>query len=218
MTLQSDRSTLKRLPSRGHYDRDTLYRFLDQEFLCHVAFCDQGRPVIIPTAYGRSGDNLFLHGSAKSRLMHHLAGGGEASIAVTRLEGIVLARSLFHSSMNYHSAVLFGRGSEVVDPEEKMEGLRVVTESIWRGRWDEARLPSDGEMQATRVIRFPIAEGSVKIRTGPAKDNAEDYDLDIWAGVIPVHLQYGTPVPDERLPEGIALPPSLAQHRRITGL
>lgn len=129
-------------------------------------------------------------------------------MTVTQLDGIVLARSLFHSSMNYRSIVLIGEGAEVTDLSEKMRGLEVVTESIWKGRWQEARIPTEGELKATTVIRIPIAEGSAKIREGGPVDNKEDYELPIWAGVVPVNVAYNMPIPDEQLNEGIPLPPS----------
>jgi nitroimidazol reductase NimA-like FMN-containing flavoprotein (pyridoxamine 5'-phosphate oxidase superfamily) len=209
MSLKSERSQIHRLPARGHYDRETLFGILDAHFLCHVSYVKDGKPYLIPTAYGRSGDDLYLHGSVKSGMLLHLAEGNEVAIAVTAIDGIVLARSLFHSSMNYHSVVVYGKGVEVTDETDKMEGLRIVSESIWPGRWSEARLPDAGELKATTVLRIPIEEGAAKIRTGPAKDNAEDYDLDIWAGVVPVKTRYLEPIPDERLSEGIQLPSSL---------
>jgi len=174
-----------------------------------VAFVIDGKPYCIPTAYGRDGYYIYLHGSAKSQMLTTLANGGEACITVMQVDAIVLARSLFHSSMNYHSVVLFGKGEELNDPEEKIEGLRIVSESMWKGRWEEARLPTDNEMRATKVIRFPISEGSAKIRTGGAKDEKEDYDLDVWAGIIPVITSFGEPESDALLRHSIAIPDSV---------
>ena len=208
--MKSSRSKLNRIPSRGHYDPETIHAILDDNFMCHVAFVIDGKPYCIPTAYGRKGNSIYLHGSAKSQMLQTLAEGGEACITVMQVDAIVLARSLFHSSMNYHSVVLFGTGEEVTDAEGKMEGLRVVSESMWHGRWDEARLPTANEMRATKVLRFPISEGSAKIRTGSAKDEKEDYALDIWAGIIPVVTTYGEPVADELLNPGIDLPASVS--------
>ncbi len=208
--MKSTRSKLNRIPSRGHYDSETIHTILDDNFMCHVAFVIDGKPYCIPTAYGRKGNNIYLHGSAKSQMLQTLADGGEACITIMQVDAIVLARSLFHSSMNYHSVVLFGTGEEVTDPDEKMEGLRVVSESMWHGRWDEARLPTANEMRATKVLRFPISEGSAKIRTGGAKDEKEDYALDIWAGIIPVVTTYGEPVADELLKPNIGLPISVS--------
>ena len=209
MSLKSGRSEIHRLGTRGHYDKKTVYGILDKHFLCHVSYVQDGHPYVIPTAYGRSGDHLYFHGSVKSAMLQHLAAGHEAAVAVTQLDGIVLARSLFHSSMNYHSVVGYGRGQALDDPDEKMEGLRIVTESIWPGRWSEARIPSTGELKATLVVSLPITDGAAKIRTGPAKDNLEDYSLDIWAGIVPVVTDYRPPVADDQLPEGIPTSPSV---------
>ena len=214
MSLKSRRSEIHRLPSRGHYDRETIYRILDSNFLCHVSFVLDGNPYIIPTAYGRDGDFIYLHGSARSRMLMHLATGTETAIAITQIDGIVLARSLFHSSMNYHSVVVFGTCEEVTDPEGKRHGLHIVSERIWPGRWDEARVPDEDELKATTVIRMLIREGAAKIRTGPAKDNADDYDLNIWAGVVPVEFRYLPPQPDERLSHGIPVPKNVSKRIR----
>ena len=211
MSLKSERSEIHRLGSRGQYDRETIFGILDNNFLCHVSFVIDGRPFVIPTAYGRSGDHLYLHGSAKSGMLQHLAAGNEAAVSVTQVEGIVLARSLFHSSMNYHSVVVYGTGELIDDPEQKMEGLRIVSESIWPGRWSEARLPDEGELKATLVVRLSITDGAAKIRTGPAKDNNEDYALDIWAGIVPVETRFGLPLPDEELRDNIKLSASVAR-------
>ncbi|HLF65410.1 MAG TPA: pyridoxamine 5'-phosphate oxidase family protein [Saprospiraceae bacterium] len=214
MSLKSERSEIHRLPARGHYDRETIYGILDANFLCHVSFLMDRKPFIIPTAYGRDGDDIYLHGSAKSQMLNHLASGAEAAIAVTQIDGVVLARSLFHSSMNYHSVVVYGKGHEITDPDAKMEGLRIISERIWPGRWDEARIPDEGELSATKVIRIHITDGAAKIRTGPAKDNAEDYALDIWAGVVPVEMRYLIPVTDDKFDREMKIPPTVM--RRIT--
>lgn len=207
--MKTDRTSLGRLPYRGFHDRETIDAILDANYVCHIACIVEGSIRCVPTAYGRKDDHIYIHGSVKSTLLQAVAQGAEACITVTRLDGIVLARSLFHSSMNYHSVMLIGQGEEVSDKDEKMEGLRVVTESIWEGRWDEARIPNDGELKATTVIKILIKEGSAKIRTGGAVDNKEDYDLDIWAGVIPVIQSFGSPIADDKLKDGISLPPSI---------
>ena len=212
--MKTDRTTLGRLPYRGAHDRETIDAILDTNFLCHVACVVNGSLRNTPTAYGRDGDYIYLHGSVKSSILQAIAEGGEVCITVTQIDGIVLARSLFHSSMNYHSVMLIGTGEEVTDRDEKMHGLEVVTESIWKGRWSEARVPTEGELKATTVIRVPIAEGSAKIRTGGAVDNKEDYELDIWAGVIPITMQYGRPEADELLRKDIDLPPSIVNHKQ----
>jgi nitroimidazol reductase NimA-like FMN-containing flavoprotein (pyridoxamine 5'-phosphate oxidase superfamily) len=173
------------------------------------------RPCIIPTAYGREGDTIYFHGSSRSQMLMHLATGAEAAIAVTELDGIVLARSLFHSSMNYHSVVVYGKGEEITDPAKKMEGLRIVSESIWPGRWDEARLPDEGELKATMVICVHITDGAAKVRTGPPKDNVEDYMLDVWAGVVPMGLEIHAPIADDQLAPEISLSPSIRKRIRI---
>jgi hypothetical protein len=214
MSLKSKRSEVRRLPSRGHYDRETIFGILDSNFLCHVSFVVDGRPFVIPTAYGRDGDHIYLHGSAKSMMLNHLATGAEAAIAVTQIDGIVLARSLFHSSMNYHSVIIYGRGEEIIDENDKMDGLRIVSERIWPGRWEEARLPDTGELKATMVIRLQITDGAAKIRTGGAKDDAKDYKLDFWAGVVPVQMRYLNPIADDQLSNDIITPPNVM--RRIT--
>ncbi len=208
--MKTERTSLNRLPYRGAHDRESIDGILDANFLCHVAVVVNGKPRCIPTAYGRKGDYLYLHGSVKSPLMQTLASGAEACVTVTQLDGIVLARSLFHSSMNYQSVVVFGKGEEVVDHDDKMEALQAVTESIWKGRWKEARVPTEGEMKATTVIKIALTEGSAKIRTGGAVDNKEDYELPIWAGVIPVQMTYGEPEPDDRLDPTTPLPPSVS--------
>ena len=209
-SLKSDRSKVRRLPSRGHYDRETIYSILDSGFLCHVSFSIEGEgPQIIPTAFGRKGDVLYLHGSSKSRMMRHLADGNPAAICVTHLDALVLARSTFHSSMNYRAAVIFGEGKEISDPEAKMNALEVITDHIIPGRWDETRQPNNNELKATTVIAFKIEEGSAKVRTGPPGDNAEDYNLDIWAGILPLVQQYGPAIDDPKLREGIPQPGSV---------
>jgi nitroimidazol reductase NimA-like FMN-containing flavoprotein (pyridoxamine 5'-phosphate oxidase superfamily) len=214
MTLKSKRSEIHRLPARGHYDRKTIYGILDQHYLCHVSYVLEGRPYIIPTAFGRHDDWIYLHGSVKSQMLTHLATGAEAAIAVTQVDGIVLARSLFHSSMNYHSVVIYGSGKELTDPDEKIEGLRIVSDRIWPGRWEAARLPDEGELKATKVIRIEITEGAAKIRTGPVKDNSEDYLLPIWAGVVPIETVFRAPISDEGLDAGITLPDHVARRIR----
>ena len=200
---------VRRVPYRGHYDRETLYQILDAGFLCHIAYVAEGRPVVIPTAYARDGDRILIHGSSKSRMIQTLAKGEPCCITVTHLDGLVLARSVFHHSMNYRSAVVFGKGILVEDEAEKMEGLRKVTENILAGRWDEARLPNDIEMKATSVISIEIETASSKIRTGPPGDEEEDYALPIWAGVMPLKKGYEAWEVDPKLTEGIPVPDSV---------
>ena len=192
---KSPLNTLKRLPKRGYYDQETIFGILDQQFICHIAWEDRGQPYMIPTAYGRSGETLYIHGSSKSRMISMLADGRPLCLVVTLLDSLVLARSVFHHSMNYRSAVIYGNGREV-EGDEKMEALRLITEQILPGRWDEARLPNEIEMKATSVLAISIDTASAKIRTGPPVDDEEDYDLPIWAGLLPIQMIYGQPVTD----------------------
>jgi len=205
---KDQRNTVKRIPKRGHYDKATVYEILDDGFLCHVGFVANGQPFVIPTAYGRSGDTLYLHGSSKSRMMLALEQGIQACITVTHFDGLVLARSTFHHSMNYRSAVVFGQG-RIVEGAEKMEALEVVTENILKGRWDETRLPNEIEMKATTVIAIDIDQASAKVRNGPPGDEKEDYALPIWAGVLPVKKGYELPINDPLLTEGIPVSKSV---------
>ena len=203
------RNSVKRIPDRGHYDKATVYEILDSAFVCHVGFAVDGQPFVIPTAYGREGDSIYLHGANASRMLKSLASGIPACITVTHIDGLVLARSAFHHSMNYRSAVIFGTATTVAD-DEKEHALFVISENILKGRWEESRKPLPLELNATTVLRVHIETASAKIRTGPPKDEAEDYDLPIWAGVVPMVTTYGEPLPDEMLPGDIAIPSSVA--------
>ena len=200
---KTDRTTLKRLPKRGVYERELVYAILDEAFICHVGFTVDGQPFVIPTGFARVNDRLYIHGSQISRMLRTLAGGIEVCITVTVLDGLVLARSAFHHSINYRSVVVFGRASIVDDKEAKLAALRAFSEHVIPGRWDEARQPTDQELKATAVLSLPLEEASAKVRTGPPLDDEEDYALPIWAGVVPLRLVAGAPVPDPRLPEGI---------------
>jgi len=208
---QTDRTKLKRLPKRGHFDRETVYGILDEGFICHVGFAVDGKPVVIPTGYARAEDKLYIHGSQASRMLRTLARGVDACVTVTLLDGLVLARSAFHHSMNYRSVVVFGRATLVDDPEEKMTALVALSEHIIRGRWNDVREPTETEMKLTTVLCLPLAEASAKIRTGPPLDDEEDYALPMWAGVVPLKLTAGEPIDDPRLTEGIPVP-DYAQH------
>jgi nitroimidazol reductase NimA-like FMN-containing flavoprotein (pyridoxamine 5'-phosphate oxidase superfamily) len=193
------RTRVNRLPKRGDYSQETIYGILDAAFLCHVGFVVEGQPYVIPTGYGRAGDTLYLHGSAASRMLRTLAGGVDVCVTVTLLDGIVLARSAFNHSMNYRSVVILGRATPVEDEAEKTEALRVISEQIVPGRWEHVRKPSAQELKATAVLVLPITEASAKIRTGPPGDEEEDYALDVWAGVLPLAIKAGEPVPDPKL-------------------
>ena len=208
---QTERTKLKRLPKRGHFDRETVYGILDEWFICHVGFAPEGKPVVIPTSYARVDDNLYIHGSQASRMLRTLSGGVDACVTVTIVDGLVLARSAFHHSMNYRSVVIFGRATPVEDREEKLAALLALSEHIIHGRWAEVREPTEQELRLTTVLSLPLTEASAKIRTGPPLDDEEDYALPVWAGVIPLKMEAGEPVADDRLPEGIA-PPEYARN------
>ena len=205
---KTERNTVKRVPKRGHYDKATVYEILDAGFIAHVGFSIDGQPFVIPTAYGRNGDQIYLHGATTSRMIQHLQGGPPVCITVTFIDGIVLARSVFHHSVNYRSAVVFGT-ARLAAEEEKMDALEIVTEHIHPGRWAEARVPNAIELKATSVLVVDIEQGSAKIRTGPPSDDKEDYELPIWAGVIPMQTVYGSPVADPQLTAGIPMSPSV---------
>jgi nitroimidazol reductase NimA-like FMN-containing flavoprotein (pyridoxamine 5'-phosphate oxidase superfamily) len=210
---KTERTTLKRLPKRGIYDRELVYGILDEGFICHVGFAVDGRTFVIPTGYARVADRLYIHGSQVSRMLRKLAQGIDVCVTVTLVDGLVLARSAFHHSMNYRSVVIFGSASIVEQREEKLAALFAFSEHVIPGRWDEVRGPSEQEMKATSVLSLPLAEVSAKVRTGPPLDDEEDYALDVWAGVIPLRVVAGKPITDPRLPEGIK-PPSYAVHYR----
>ena len=196
----TNRTQVARLPKRGDYSEATIYSILDAGFLCHVGFVVDGQPFVIPTGYGRLGNTFYLHGSAASRMLRTLATGVEVCVTVTLLDGLVLARSAFHHSMNYRSVVLFGTATLVESSEEKTTALRAISEQIVPGRWDDVRWPTEQELKATKVLALPISEASAKVRTGPPLDDEEDYSLKVWAGVLPFHVQTGVPLPDPRLP------------------
>jgi nitroimidazol reductase NimA-like FMN-containing flavoprotein (pyridoxamine 5'-phosphate oxidase superfamily) len=199
------RTKLRRLSERGMTERADLYAVLDAGFLCHLGVTWDGEPRVLPTAYGRIGDTLYLHGSTANRTML-AANGHPACVTVTHLDGLVCARSVFHHSMNYRSAMIYGTGRLVTGEAEKLAALRVIVDNMIPGRWDASREPNRKEMAATAVLALPMDESSVKIRTGPAADEPEDYALDVWAGVVPAHVEFGKPEPDAPLPDTIAIP------------
>jgi nitroimidazol reductase NimA-like FMN-containing flavoprotein (pyridoxamine 5'-phosphate oxidase superfamily) len=202
----TSRTTVRRLPERGHYDAATIHAILDAAFICHVGFVDGGQPFVIPTAFARLGDRLVLHGSAASRMLKTLVTGAPACVTVTLVDGLVLARSAFHHSINYRSVVVVGSATEITDPDEKTRTLDAIVEHIVPGRLGEVRAPTENELKATRAVWFPLDEASAKLRTGPPKDDDEDYALRVWAGELPLRLTPQTPVADPRLPDGIPLP------------
>ncbi|HEX5235196.1 MAG TPA: pyridoxamine 5'-phosphate oxidase family protein [Silvibacterium sp.] len=200
------RTRVARLPKRGDYSQKTIYGILDAAFLCHVGFVVDEQPYVIPTGYGRAGNTLYLHGSAASRMLRTLADGIDVCVTVTVLDGIVLARSAFHHSMNYRSVVILGKAVPVEGEEEKSEALRMISENIIRGRWDDVRKPTSQELKATAVLALSIEEASAKIRTGPPLDDEEDYALNVWAGVLPLAVRAGEPMADPRLAPGAPVP------------
>ena len=203
---QTQRTTLKRLPKRGIYDRELVYQILDEGFICHVSFSVDGQPFVIPTGYARVGDQLYIHGSQVSRMLRTLAQGVNVCVAVTLVDGLVLARSAFHHSVNYRSVVMFGRAVVVEDQEAKLAALFAFSEHVLPGRWKDVREPTEQELRATTVLSLPLVEVSAKVRTGPPIDDDEDYTLNVWAGVLPLKLAAGEPVSDPRLREGIEPP------------
>ncbi len=212
--MQSPRTTVRRLATRGQYDRDTVNAILDEALLCHVGFVVEGAPVVIPTIHTRVGDTLYFHGSAASRMLRSLRDGVDACVTVTILDGLVMARSAFHHSMNYRSAVIMGKGREVVDREEKLVVLDALVEHVCRGRARDVRAPNESELKQTLVIAMPLAEASVKIRTGPPVDDEEDYARNVWAGIIPMALTPSAPIDDERLPAGVPVPGYATRYTR----
>ena len=208
------RTQVKRLPKRGMYDRETVFKILDEAFVCHVGFVADGQPYVIPTNFGRVGETLYLHGSAASRMLRTLSEGIPVCVTVSLIDGLVLARSAFHHSVNYRSVVILGTARLVEDPTEKMEALRLFTEHIMKGRWEQIRWPTQQELKGTTVLALPIEEVSAKVRTGDPKDDEEDYELPIWAGVLPLPVVPAAPIPDTRLKAGIAVPLNVAKYAR----
>lgn len=211
---QELRNRVRRIPERGHYDKETIYAIVDEALICHVAFAVDGQPFVVPTIHARMGDELILHGAKASRLLKHIEAGHPVSVAITLLDGLVMARSVFHSSMNYRSAVIFGTGRVLETDGEKVAALEALTEHLARGRWQDARRPTALELNATTVVALAIDSASAKVRTGPPNDDAEDYALPIWAGVVPLQ-QVPLPLqPDPKLATGIVAPDYLVDYRR----
>jgi nitroimidazol reductase NimA-like FMN-containing flavoprotein (pyridoxamine 5'-phosphate oxidase superfamily) len=208
------RTTLRRLPARGHFDRATVNAILDEALVCHVGFVSEGQPFVIPTIHARVGEQVFVHGSAASRMLKTLQGGVPVCLTATLVDGLVLARSAFHHSMNYRSVVVLGDAIAVTEEGEKWDALHAIVEHVAPGRWSEVREPSPKELAGTLVLRLPIEEASAKVRTGPPLDDEEDYALECWAGVLPLRLTPGAPVPDPRMPEGRRLPASVTGYAR----
>jgi nitroimidazol reductase NimA-like FMN-containing flavoprotein (pyridoxamine 5'-phosphate oxidase superfamily) len=206
----TDRVRIRRSPERGVYDEQAVHAILDAAMVCHLGYVADGQPYVVPTLYGRDGSRVIVHGSSASRAMRTGA-TMPVCVTVTHLDGIVLARSLFHHSANYRSVVVLGQASLIDDAQEKVAGLRVLTEHVVPGRWDEARAPNDKELRATTLLALDLAESSAKVRTGPPEDEAEDLGLDVWAGELPLEVVAGTPLPEPALAAGIDVPPSVAR-------
>lgn len=209
-TAPSERSRVRRAPKRADYERETIDAILDEALVAHLGFVADGQPYVIPTLHARVGDEVYVHGSAASRMVTLLGAGVPACLTVTLIDGLVLARSAFHHSMNYRSVVVLGTARFLEGPDERERALRAFTDKLIPGRWDEVRPPSRQELKGTRVLALPLTESSAKLRTGGPVDDDEDYDLDVWAGVIPLALTPGAPQPDARLRDGIAVSPSVA--------
>jgi uncharacterized protein len=195
--VPSARTTVKRHPERGAYDRDVVDAILDEALVCHVGFAIDGQPYVIPTIHARDGDVLYIHGSPASRMLRNLRDGVDACVTVTLLDGLVLARSVYNHSMNYRSVVVIGRAREVTGRDEKLDAMRRVVEHVVPGRWDDARQPSEKELKATTILALALTEASAKIRTGSPTDDEDDLALPVWAGVIPLALQTADPLADD---------------------
>ena len=208
------RTRIVREPERAVYDRAAAYEVLDEGFICHVGFSVDNQPYVIPTGYGRSGDNLYIHGSAASRMLRNLDQGVPVCVTVTLLDGLVLARSIFNHSMNYRSVVVLGTAKAVTDAAEKLEALRLLSEHILPGRWAESRLPNEKELKATMILRLPVEEFSAKVRQGPAIDDEDDYAFRTWAGVLPLNTLPGTPERDARCDPATPEPAYVSHYAR----
>jgi nitroimidazol reductase NimA-like FMN-containing flavoprotein (pyridoxamine 5'-phosphate oxidase superfamily) len=197
--IPTPRTKVRRLSKRAVYDKAQVHAILDEGFLCHAGFSQDGQPFVIPTLYARSGETLYMHGSGASRMLKTLAQGVDVCVTVTLVDAYVLARSAFHHSMNYRSVTVLGRARLVAEEAEKMAALQVITDHIVPGRWDEVRGPNELEMKQTVVLALPLEEVAAKVRVGPPADDEEDYVLPIWAGIVPIHTQLGEPVADGRV-------------------
>ena len=202
----SGKGRVKRLPKRGFYDKETIYKILDEGIVCHISFILDNQPFIIPTSYARVDDAIYIHGAKTSRLLNIMDGRNKLCVSVTLLDSYVMARSAFHHSMNYHSAILFGTGEIIHSDDEKLIALKVFSDHLVPGRWEDARQPSEKELHATHVVKIIIDEASAKIRTGPPSDDEEDYGLDVWAGLLQFKTVLLDPVDDPRLKDGVNVP------------
>jgi uncharacterized protein len=213
---KTSRNKVKRHPERGAYDSSVIYPIIDEALICHVGFMQDNQPFVIPTLHARQGDAILLHGAKGSRLLRHVEAGGDVCITITLLDGIVLARSVFSHSINYRSAVLFGRGHVILDDDMRMQALETFTERLIPGRWQDVRPPSEVELKQTTIVVVPIESASAKIRSGPPKDNQDDLDLPVWAGVLPVHQVCGAAIADPQLRAETEVPEYIRNYRRTT--
>jgi hypothetical protein len=211
---KTERTTVKRLPKRGDYNLETIHAILDEGFVCHVGFAIDGQPFVIPTGYARVDNHIYIHGSAASRMLRSLSAGIDVCLTVTIVDGIVLARSAFHHSMNYRSVVVFGKAIPVEEPGEKMEALYALSEHIIPGRWKDVREPNEQEMKATLVLKLPLEEASAKIRTGPPIDDEADYEIPVWSGVLPLKLNSCSAVPDDHTSTDKTIPDYVTNYKR----
>lgn len=214
---KTDKNRINRLPKRGQYERETIYRILDEALICHVGFVEKKQPYVIPINFARVDDTIVLHGAKASRLLKHVEAGHPVCVEATIVDGLVLARSVFHHSVNYRSVVVFGKGRPIEDEQEKLTALKAITEHLIPGRWQETRPPNRKEMNATRVISIKIDEASAKVRVGPPIDDQEDYSLPVWAGVLPLQEVPLAPIRDELLQENVLLPEYVAGYSRKGG-
>jgi hypothetical protein len=203
----SDRTRIVREPQRAVYDREIIYKILDEGFVCHVGFTADEQTLVIPTMFARVSDAIYFHGSAASRMLREVAAGLNVCLTVTLTDGLVLARSVFNHSMNYRSVVALGNAAIVHEPDEKLAALHAFTEKILPGRWNDARQPNEKELKATTILRLPLTEVSAKVRVGGVEDDAEDYTLQVWAGIVPLRLVADVPIRDERCDASLATPP-----------
>jgi nitroimidazol reductase NimA-like FMN-containing flavoprotein (pyridoxamine 5'-phosphate oxidase superfamily) len=212
--VPTQHTTVKRHPERGVYDRATIDPILDEALICHLGFVIEGRPFVIPTIHARDGDTLYVHGSPASRMLRAAKARVDICVTVTLLDGLVLARSVYNHSMNYRSVVVLGHAREVTDRDEKLQAMQRVVEHVIPGRWNDARRPSDGEIKGTTILALALDEASAKIRSGPPTDDDADLRLPVWAGVIPLGIEPGDPVPDSGIDS--APPAYVAEYERLT--
>ena len=206
----TSKNKVKISSKRAHYDRKTIHSILDEARICHIGFIHEGYPVVIPTIFGREGDELFIHGAMGSRMLKTLEGGADLSLTVTHLDGLVLARSAFHHSMNYRSVVVFGKAEVVDSPEGKMKALKVISDQVLKGRWEEVRPPNEKELKITKVLKLRLEVVSAKVRTGKPIDEPEDYNLDVWAGELPFKTIAQIPINDPELKDGVPVSQSVS--------